>query len=145
MLLLSLLLSQENALAIGFGAAYLFLGLIYVLIIGLLIALYTGFGNSIDKKLGLCFLAVASGFCAFSMGIGMGGVGGVPFAVPLFLCVGFPLLVIILTLIKPTEWFRWPESSSRPAALLQLLLRLVLFGAVLLVLTFYYSFPSTMR
>jgi hypothetical protein len=141
MLLLSLLLSDENALAIGFGAAYLFVGLIYVLIVGLLIALYTGSGNSTNKKLGLCFLAVASSFCTFSIGIGMGTGGG--FTLPLFLNVGFPLLVVILALIKPTEWFRWPKSASQPAAILQLLLRLILFGAVLLLLAFYWSLPAT--
>jgi hypothetical protein len=68
---------------------------------------------------------------------------GLPVWVALFLWVGLPLLVIILALIKPSEWFRWPQSPSRIVNLLQLLLRLVLFGAVLLLLACCCFLPAT--
>jgi hypothetical protein len=43
---LTLLLSDENILGLFFGGAYLLLGLLYVLIIGLLVALYGGAKNT---------------------------------------------------------------------------------------------------
>lgn len=135
---LSLLLSDENSLAIAFGAAYLFVGSIYVLIVWQLLSLYLGTRDAGRKKIGLCLLAAASSFCTFSIGIGV----GLPGWVAMLLWVGLPLLVIILALIKPSEWFRWPQSPSRIVNLLQLLLRLVLFGAVLLLLAIYYSLPD---
>jgi hypothetical protein len=97
--LLTLLLSDENVLALYFGGAYLLVGLVYVLIVGLLLSLYAGSGNSNSKKTALCCLAVASAFLTFTLGIGMDlSMGGT-----LFVWVGFPLLVIILALAKSSK------------------------------------------
>ncbi|HLK97045.1 MAG TPA: hypothetical protein VK364_04690 [Hymenobacter sp.] len=133
--LLTLLLSDENVLGLFFGGAYLLVGLVYVLIVGLLIWLYTGSRHSLGVRKALCVLALASGFLTFTLGIGM---YPMPMVATLFLWVGFPLLVIILALIKPTEFFRWPKSPSLVVNVLQLLLRVVLFGAVIGLLVFCY-------
>ena len=105
--LLTLLLSDENVLALFFGGAYLLLGLLYVVIIGLLVALYAGAKNTRGIKGALCLLAVSSGFYAFMLGAGLAY--DLPDVVVLFIWFGFPLLVIILALAKSSK-------SSQPAS-----------------------------
>lgn len=138
---LSLLLSDENVLALFFKAAYLLVGLIYVLIVGLLIWLYASSKFSLGIRKALCVLALASGFLTFTLGIGM---YPMPMVAAMFLWVGFPLLVIILALIKPTEFFTWPKSASLVVNVLQVILRVVLFAVVIGFIAFCYLLDATL-
>ena len=88
----------------------------------------------------MCVLALASGFLTFTLGIGM---DPTPMPVTLFLWASFPLLVILLALLKPTEFFSWPKSPSLVVNTLQMLLRVVLFGAILALVAFGFLLQAT--